>query len=304
VSAESLPQVIRCEQDDQGVATLIMDDPRRPVNVVDEAFLHSLGAALDELEARRSGITGVLITSAKRSFSAGADLDDLSGLGPARVSLMGSRITAFAALFRRLETLGRPVVAVINGSAVGAGYELALACHYRVALDAPGARIGLPEATLGLLPDLGGVTRSVRLVGIEVALRDVLLPGTLHVPARALELGMVDALVGDASELIPAALRWARSHPAPVQPWDVPDHRDLVSAEPPSAPADVTSLADALGIRLDATTAVQHRIVAAAAAGAAVDFAAALAIERHHALECARDPRTGEMIRDFLNRRG
>src|SRR5690606_467721 len=96
---------------------------------------------------------------------------------------------------RRLETLGKPVVAAINGAALGGGLEIALACHHRIALDAPGSKIGLPESTLGLLPGGGGVVRTVRLLGVADALLGVLLQGQQYHPARAKEKGLVHDVV-------------------------------------------------------------------------------------------------------------
>jgi 3-hydroxyacyl-CoA dehydrogenase / enoyl-CoA hydratase / 3-hydroxybutyryl-CoA epimerase len=297
--------MIRYEQDAEGMVTLTLDDPRRSVNVVNGAFLQALADAVDRLTAHRASVTGVIVTSGKPAFSAGADLAELAELGPAKVPLMTSRIGLFTELFRRIETLGRPVVAAINGSAVGAGYQLTLACHHRVAVDAPGSLIGMPEASLGLVPDLGGVVRSVRIFGLESALRDVLLPGTLHPPAQALDLGLVDTLIHDPEELIPAARRWARAHPDARQPWDVAGGRDQApGAHPPADPAALAAFRTSLHTRLGATTPAQRRIVDAAVDCAGLGLEAACAIEARYAVEAVTAPETAATISEYRRRRG
>ena len=180
---------IRWEQDADGVVTLVLDDPDQSANTMNQAFRDSL--AVDRRPAwrpRRTPIRGVIFTSAKKTFFAGGDLRDLIRVTPETAQQrLRRRHGASSATLRRIETLGKPVVAAINGAALGGGYEIALACHHRVALDAPGTKIGLPEVTLGLLPGGGGVVRTVRLLGIADALLKVLLQGTQYGPPRALE---------------------------------------------------------------------------------------------------------------------
>ena len=136
------------------------------------------------LEAEQDTIRGVIFTSAKKTFFAGGDLKRLIQRRPrATPSRSSTPACAIKRDLRRIETLGKPVVAAINGAALGGGFEIALACHHRIALDAPGSRIGLPEVTLGLLPGGGGVIRTVRLLGIADALLKVLLQGTQYTPA-------------------------------------------------------------------------------------------------------------------------
>nr|BFE70842.1 hypothetical protein GCM10020092_041430 [Actinoplanes digitatis] len=117
------------------------------------------------------------------------------------------------------------MVAAINGSALGGGLEIALACHHRIALDAGGSRLGFPEVTLGLLPGAGGVTRTVRMMGLAKALTTVLLTGRQFRPADALAAGLVDAVVATPEELIAGARAWIAAHPDAAQPWDTPGYR-------------------------------------------------------------------------------
>lgn len=186
---------IRWEQDDTGIVTLVLDDPNQSANTMNQAFKDSIAAIADRAEAALAenpdSIRGIIYTSAKKTFFAGGDLKDMIQIGPENAQLAFDAGTAIKSSLRRIETLGKPVVAAINGAALGGGYEIALASHHRVALDAKGSKIGLPEVTLGLLPAGGGVTRTVRLMGIADALLKVLLQGTQYSPQRALENGLV-----------------------------------------------------------------------------------------------------------------
>jgi 3-hydroxyacyl-CoA dehydrogenase / enoyl-CoA hydratase / 3-hydroxybutyryl-CoA epimerase len=209
--------------EDGGVVTLTFDDPTQAVNTMNAGYVASMDAALARLAVMGEALAGVVITSAKKTFFAGGDLHDLLAAKPEDAE----RLTAFTntakAQLRTLETLGVPVVAAINGSALGGGLELALACHHRILLNAPHIRVGLPEVTLGLLPGGGGVVRTVRMLGLDAALSKVLLPGTAYRPAAVLELGLVDELTAAPNELAAAARAWISAHPDARQPWDSGD---------------------------------------------------------------------------------
>src|SRR5699024_6598830 len=141
------------------------------------------------------------------------------------------QVETIKADLRALETLGKPVVAAINGAALGGGLEIALACHHRIAADVKGSQIGLPEVTLGLPPAGGGVTRTVRMLGIQNAFMNVLAQGTRFKPAKAKEIGLVDEVLPTVEELIPRAKAWikeelkANPDGAAVQPWDVKGYK-------------------------------------------------------------------------------
>jgi 3-hydroxyacyl-CoA dehydrogenase/enoyl-CoA hydratase/3-hydroxybutyryl-CoA epimerase len=186
------------------------------------------------------------------------------------------------AIFRRIEKLGRPVVAALNGTALGGGFELALACHHRIAVDRRDARFGLPEVTLGLLPGAGGTVRVPRMIGIVDALMKVLLQGQRLRPAQAHELKLVDALVSTSDELLPAALAWLRSDAATsVQPWDrsgykIPGGRPTdpsFAAMLPSFPANLRK--QLKGANYPAPRAIMSSVIE----GAQVDIDTALRIE-------------------------
>ncbi|MFF7394788.1 enoyl-CoA hydratase/isomerase family protein, partial [Streptomyces scabiei] len=196
---------IRWEQDRTGVVTLVIDDPDQSANTMNQAFRDSLAAVTDRLEAEKDTVRGVIITSAKKTFFAGGDLRDLIKVTPDTAQQLFDGGLEIKRNLRRIETLGKPVVAAINGAALGGGYELALACHHRIALDAPGSKIGCPEVTLGLLPGGGGVVRTVRLLGITDALLKVLLQGTQYSPRRALDNGLIHEVAATREELMDKA---------------------------------------------------------------------------------------------------
>ena len=139
--------MIRWDADADGIVTLTMDDPEHSANTMNERYVTSMGDTLDRLEAQRDSITGVILTSAKKTFFAGADLNELRAVTPDNAREFAAHLALLKSQLRRLEKLGKPVVAAINGAALGGGLEIALACHHRIALDVPGSKIGFPEVT-------------------------------------------------------------------------------------------------------------------------------------------------------------
>ncbi len=206
-----------------GIATLTLDDPNAAVNTVSPAWIDAMTEAIEQVRTD-DAVTGLIITSAKASFMAGADLkyilEHASHLTPAEAFAFSQRATV---MHRLLETCGKPVVAAINGYALGGGYELALACTHRILADVPDAVVGLPEVSVGLLPGSGGTQRLPRLIGVTRAM-EALLEGRSYKPAAALEVGMVDALAS-ADDLLDTAQAWLRASPSPVRPWDVKGFR-------------------------------------------------------------------------------
>ena len=226
-------KTIRWEQDGDGIVVLTLDDPTQSANTMSSAYIASMRATVDRLVADRDAITGVVITSAKKTFFAGGDLNDLSLAGPEQAQSVFDMGSEVKAQLRTLETFGKPVVAAINGAALGGGLEIALACHHRIAADVPGSQIGLPEVTLGLLPGGGGVVRTVRLLGIVEAVTKVLLQGQRYQPRQALEVGLIHEVVDTIDELLPKAKEWIRANTAAAQPWDAKRYR-LPGGTPPS----------------------------------------------------------------------
>lgn len=143
---------IQWDKDADGIVTLTLDDPTGSANVMNEHYKESMHNTVDRLVAEKDSITGVVITSAKKTFFAGGDLKGMMNVGPEDAAASFAEVEFIKADLRKLETLGKPVVAAINGAALGGGLEIALACHHRIAADVRGSVIGLPEVTLGLLP--------------------------------------------------------------------------------------------------------------------------------------------------------
>jgi 3-hydroxyacyl-CoA dehydrogenase / enoyl-CoA hydratase / 3-hydroxybutyryl-CoA epimerase len=168
---------IRWDKDEDGIVVLTLDDPNQSANTMNEAYARSMAETVERLENEKDDIAGVVITSAKKTFFAGGDLHDLIKATKEDAPQVAAGVREIKAQLRRLETLGKPVVAAINGAALGGGFEIALAAHHRVVVDDPGAVVGFPEVQLGLLPGGGGVVRTVRMLGIVDALMQLLLQG-------------------------------------------------------------------------------------------------------------------------------
>ncbi|UUU29265.1 3-hydroxyacyl-CoA dehydrogenase NAD-binding domain-containing protein [Streptomyces sp. CA-210063] len=293
---------IRWEQDRTGLVTLVLDDPNQSANTMNQAFRDSLAVITDRLEAEKDTIRGVIITSAKKTFFAGGDLRDLIKVTPETARQLFDGGLEIKRNLRRIETLGKPVVAAMNGAALGGGYELALACHHRIALDAPGSKIGCPEVTLGLLPGGGGVVRTVRLLGIADALLKVLLQGTQYTPQRALENGLVHEVAATQDELLAKARAFIDANPESRQPWDKPGYRipGGTPANPKFAanlPAFPATLRKQTG---GAPYPAPRNILAAAVEGAQVDFETAQVIEARYFVELAAGQTSKNMIQAFF----
>ena len=197
-----MTNTINWDKGDDGIVTLTIDDPNQRVNTMNADFQSSLQATVQRLEDESDDITGVILTSGKQTFFAGGDLRLMYAAGPDDAQQVYEEVAALGRAMRRMETLGKPVVAAINGSALGGGLEIALACHHRIAVDNPKTLIGLPEVTLGLLPGAGGCVRVPRLLGIMNGLLNVLVQGQQMKVAKARDVGVVDAIVPDVDTAI------------------------------------------------------------------------------------------------------
>ncbi|MER7832359.1 3-hydroxyacyl-CoA dehydrogenase NAD-binding domain-containing protein [Streptomyces sp. NPDC095602] len=293
---------IRWEQDDTGIVTLVLDDPEQSANTMNEAFRASLAAVADRAEAEKDSIRGIVYTSAKKTFFAGGDLGDLMKAGPGDAEAVFDAANGIKRSLRRIETLGKPVVAALNGAALGGGYEIALASHHRIALDAPGSKIGLPEVTLGLLPGGGGVTRTVRLMGITDALLKVLLQGTQYAPRRALENGLVHEVAETSEEMLAKARAFIDAHPESRQPWDEPGYK-IPGGTPahPKFAANLPAFPANLKKQLNgAPFPAPRNILAAAVEGAQVDFETAQTVESRYFTELVTGQTAKNMIQAFF----
>ncbi|HKY82127.1 MAG TPA: enoyl-CoA hydratase-related protein, partial [Sphingobium sp.] len=218
-------QTISFDIDGDGIATLTINVPDQSMNVIGPELLADLDAAITRI-ASEEAIKGAVIASGKDSgFLAGMDLKYLgsmlaseAGNRPAPAALF-DKLFVLNRLFRRLETCGKPVACAIEGACLGGGFELALACHHRVAGDSPKTQLGLPEILIGLFPGGGGSQRLPRIMGVQAALM-YMLQGKLFRPAEAAMLKVVDELVPQGTA-VEKARAWVKANPsAGVQPWD------------------------------------------------------------------------------------
>jgi len=294
---------ITWDKDADGIVTLTMDDPTGSANVMNEHYKESMHKAVERLVAEKDSVTGVVITSGKKTFFAGGDLKSMITAGPENAGEIFDEVEEIKRDLRTLETLGKPVVAAINGAALGGGLEIALACHHRIVADVKGVQIGLPEATLGLLPGGGGVTRTVRLLGIQNAFVNVLSQGTRFKAAAAKDNGLVDELVAGVDELIPAAKAWIKANPeAHTQPWDAKGYK-MPGGTPtsPALAAILPSFPSLLRKQIKgAPMPAPRAILSAAVEGAQVDFDTASRIESRYFTELVTGQVAKNMIQAFF----
>ncbi|WP_354700920.1 Fatty acid oxidation complex subunit alpha [Paraconexibacter sp. AEG42_29] len=294
---------IRYEKGDDKIVNLILDDPNQSANTMNAAFTASLEATVDRLEAEKDDIAGVIITSAKKTFFAGGDLNDLKRVNPENAAEFTAGVTLIKSLLRRLETLGKPVVACVNGAALGGGLEITLATHRRIVVDSPKIQLGTPEVQLGLLPGAGGITRTVRMMGIVGALMGLLLQGKPVRPAKALEIGLIDELVATPEDLIPAAKKFIAENPEAQQRWDA-DKKYRIPGGTPATPALAANLpAFPSNLRKQlkgANYPAPKAIMSAAVEGAQVDFDTALVIEGRYFTSLATSQIAKNMIQAFF----
>ena len=287
---------INYTKDEKNIVTLTLDRPGRSANVINAEFGAALAEVLQRLSAE-SDLAGVIVTSAKKTFMAGGDLEWLyAARDAAEIFHSAERLKAG---FRQLETLGVPVVAAINGAALGGGLELALACHYRLVLNNVRIKLGFPEVTLGLLPGGGGVTRLPRLIGLQAAF-PLLTEGTQFPPEAAKDAGLVDALAEDMADLLAQARAWIQENPKAAQPWDRPGYR--IPGGDPRRPQVGQMLAVAPAMikkRTYGNYPAPEAILSAMVEGTMVDFETASRIESRYFAQLATSQVAKNMIRAF-----
>ena len=205
------------------IAVLGINIANQPMNVLNNESIPALSEALEKVYTNPD-VKGIILTSERPEFIAGADLKMIlqnNGRAPKELFKLSMSLNT---IFRKMETNGKPIVAAMNGTALGGGYEVCLACHHRVALNNPKSIIGLPEVTIGLLPGGGGTQRLPRMIGMEAA-APLLLEGKRVSPKDALAFGMVDQLADSLEEMFQKAVEWIEAHPIAVQPWDEVDKK-------------------------------------------------------------------------------
>ena len=270
---------IRYELDGVGIATLTFDEPDSPVNTMAPQWRSDLTVAVDQLLRDKERIKGVLLASAKKTFFAGVDLKAVLKLTPEDARQGFAEIEAMKRDFRRIETMGRPVVTLLNGAALGGGWEVALIGHARFALDDPKILFGTPEVTLGLIPGATGITKTVRLLGL-LAANPYLVEGRLFGPREAHKLGLVDGLAESPEMLRTMAIKWIGANPISTQPWDRRDYK--MPGGTPSSPKIAMGLAVApamLNAKTRGLYPAPQAVLETMVEGALVDYDTATRIE-------------------------
>ena len=293
---------VRYEKGDDRVVTLTFDAPGAPVNTMTEAWKKAFGAAVERLQKERDSIAGVILCSAKKTFFAGAELKEVLKFTEADGPRFFEEIEEVKRHFRALDKLGKPVVAVLEGAALGGGWELALAAHCRICLNDERIELGLPEATLGLLPGASGITKTVRLLGLQAAL-PMLMEGKTMRPQEAAKLGFLQGLAASREDLYRMAREWIAKNPAPKQPWDEENYR--IPGGTPASPAISQMLTIAPAMLIEKTRGLYpapEAIMAAAVEGASVDFDTALRIESRYLAKVAISQVAKNLITLFFSR--
>lgn len=279
------------------ILTLTIDMPGQSANTMNAEFRAALTDTVNKVKGDLDKIKGIIIASAKKTFFAGGDLNELHKVTHDQAAEFEAMVDGLKASMRFLETCGKPVVAAINGTALGGGLELALACHHRIALDNDRTQLGLPEVTLGLLPGGGGTQRLPRMIGLEAAF-PLLMEGKKLSPKAALKAGIIDALTSFPEELISKAREFIEANPKCQQPWDKKGYK--LPGGAPHHPAMAQKLAIAPAMLRQKTKGcypAPERIMAAAVEGAQVDFDNGSLIETRYFAELV----TGQVAKNMTN---
>jgi 3-hydroxyacyl-CoA dehydrogenase/enoyl-CoA hydratase/3-hydroxybutyryl-CoA epimerase len=283
-----------------GIATLTFDEPNSPVNTMCLQWQQDLTEATAQVVKDKDAIKGIILASAKSTFFAGADLKGVMRMRPTDGKAVFTEIELVKKNFRTLETLGKPVVSCLNGSALGGGWEVALVGHHRIAVDDAKIQFGMPEVTLGLLPGASGVTKMTRHLGLMGA-QPYLVEGKLFGPREGQELGLVHELVASAAELRPQALAWIAANPTAQHPWEAKDYK--IPGGTPANPKVAGMLAVAPAMIKKQTRGLYpapQAIMECMVEGAEVDFDTALRIESRHLAKLITGANARAMINTFF----
>ncbi|NIB45007.1 3-hydroxyacyl-CoA dehydrogenase [Pseudomaricurvus alkylphenolicus] len=294
---------IQLQKDADGIVELIFDQPGKSVNIMGEDYTQAMRAAVAQLQQSKETITGIYVRSGKPGqFFAGGDINRMLSMDlkmdTTEKEEMFNNVMLAKAPLRILETLGVPVAVGINGPALGGGFEIALACHHRIALRS--TVIGLPEAQLGLIPGADGLVRTTRLLGIQKAM-EVISQGRQYRAEKALELGLLDAVVDSEEDMHRAAKRWIRENPDATQPWDKKGF-DLPGGSHSSK--SIQQMLNFAPLRVKNKTRglmpAQQVITAAISDTSRVDFASAQRIEARYFIKLLLDQTARNLMRTFF----
>ncbi|MEM9931883.1 MAG: enoyl-CoA hydratase/isomerase family protein, partial [Bacteroidota bacterium] len=291
--------MINYRKDTDDIVTLILDMSGRVSNLLNHELVAAFQPVIQHLQEEKAAgrLRGVIITSAKKDFLQGGDLAYLQELkDPEKAFTAAQQLKAF---LRDLERPGVPVVAAINGDAIGTGFELALACHHRIAVGNPKTRLGHPEVKIGLIPSGGAVIRLMWLLGIERAY-PLLLEGRRYSPQEALKVGIIDDLADDATDLIRKAKSWLLSHPPTRRPWDeeggtIPGG----TAAEPNLGHRIRLLTARLSANTNDLYPAKRAIIDLLAEGSKVDFETALRLDSRYYANIVTGEVSDNMISTF-----
>jgi 3-hydroxyacyl-CoA dehydrogenase/enoyl-CoA hydratase/3-hydroxybutyryl-CoA epimerase len=286
---------IQYQKDSHNIGHLILDKQGSAVNLMDLDFANELSRAVEELLSDE--IDGVIIRSNKSTFMAGGDINLLFTTNDENAHQLYAMSMQVKTAMRQLETSGKPVVACIGGSALGGGFELALAAHQRIALHNKTTQLGFPEVSLGLLPGGGGIVRMVRLLGLQAAM-PYLTQGKIFKLEHGVAEGLIDQLVDTHEMALEAAIEWIRTNPVAAQPYDQKGYKIPGGGPNHPAMAQVLPMAPVLiNSATKGTLPAPQAILCAMVEGAQVDFDAACRIESRYFVELAR----GQVCKNLLN---
>ncbi len=284
-----------------GIATLTFDEQGSPVNTMCRQWQDDLVQVTQQILKDKATLKGIVLSSAKSTFFAGADLKDVMRSQASDGPRVFAEIERIKQCFRTLETLGVPVVTCLNGSAFGGGWEVALVGHHRIATRNPKTQFGLPEITLGLIPGGGGITKMTRILGL-LAAQPYVLESKLFGPEEAHQLGLVHALVDSDEQLHAHAVAYiaaAQGQPEAAQHvWDRKDYK--MPGGTPSNPKIAGMLSVAPAVLKQKTRGLYPAPEAALAAmveGAMVDFDTAMRIESRYLAGLM----TSQVARNMIN---
>ena len=288
----------------EGIATITFDEPNSPVNTMCLQWQEDMTALAAQVLQDKDAIQGILLTSNKSTFFAGADLKGAMRLKPSDAPTIYTEIERLKQNFRTIETLGKPVVSLINGTALGGGWEVALVGHHRIAIDDRKIQLGLPEVTLGLLPGASGVTKMTRHLGLMGA-QPYLVEGKIFSPSDAKGLGLVHDLVAPGenavAEMRTKALAWIAANPAAQHPWEAKGYK--VPGGLPSSPAVAQMLVVAPAMIKKQTRGLYpapEAIMACMVEGLQVDIETALRIESRALAKLMTGTNARAMINTFF----
>lgn len=298
--SEYINECIRFEVDADGVALLTWDMADRKANVMNAQSMEAFVAAIDKV-ANDDSIVGAVMSSAKSTFIAGADLDMIEDIafGPKDVNLLHERTGELSDMIRKMETCGKPIAVAVEGAAMGGGLEIAMGCHYRVIKNDPRVQVGLPESQLGLLPGAGGTQRMPRLIGIGAAL-PLLMEGKSVNAEKAVELGLFDEAV-DGDGAVAAAKKWILETGDPVARWDKKKFR--VPGGGMENPRNSQMFMGATAMFRKATNGnfpAGVAILGAVSEGIRLPIDVGLKIEARYMVSLLMDPTAGNMVRTFF----